>query len=89
MHIAIPQHANWLLLLRVIKAACSGELRQVPVDAEEHTSPDDVVVVVSMAVPLMVDPMHLGALKDIADPARSRDVGAIENFAKRTDRSIR
>lgn len=79
--VPVEQHRAQLLLLGIVEAAGVDELLRVLIGAEEHVPPDDVSVVVLVPVVLMVDPVHLGPLKEVTDPLRRPDVRVIEELA--------
>ena len=80
--ILVGEHPDQLLFLRIVEAAGVNPFPGVLVGPEQHVPPGDVAVVVLVAVVLVMDAMHLGALEDEPDPARRLDVRVIEELAE-------
>ncbi len=81
MHIPKPEHGQELLFFLSVEAAGGAELARVAVSTEEHVPPHDVAVIVGVFLVLMVNAVHFGTLKNVADPLRSAHVGMVEKFA--------
>ena len=86
--ILVGEHPNQLLFLRIVEAASVNPLPGVLVGPEQHVPPGDVPVVVLVAVVLVMDAMHLGALEEEPDPARRPDIGVIEELAQRSAQRV-
>jgi len=82
MDILKAKHIFQPLFLLVIKSTACRELLRIFVSTKEHVPPDDVSIVVAVLSILVMDPVHLWALEDIADPARRLHIRVIEELAQ-------
>lgn len=83
VNVLAGKHLKQLLLLWVIESTGMNPRFRVLVRTEQHVPPRDVAVVVPVAIAMVVDSMHFGALEDEANPAGRPDVGVIEELAQR------
>src|ERR1041385_6933478 len=88
MDIDEPQHREKLLLLLVIESARLCEQIWILIGAEKHIPPHKVTIVVLVPLMLVMNPMHLRALKNVTDPERRGHVRVIEELPQSCKRCI-
>ncbi len=82
MHVPIQQHRQQLLFLGIIESASVRPFRRILIRSEKHFPPNDVAVVVLVAIVLVMNAMHFRRWEHETHPAWSANAGVIEELAE-------
>ena len=80
MYVVESDHWHQPLFSGGVEATRADEILGIFVRPKQHVPPGDVAVVIFVAIVLVMNPMHFGSLKEIANPARRFYVCVIEEF---------